>query len=54
MIETRLGLYRITEPAGAGGMGEVYCARDERLGWDAAVKVLPYNLVGVPSTKEKT
>ena len=45
---TRLGPYEITVPLGAGGMGEVYRARDPRLGREVAIKVLPAGLAAEP------
>ena len=45
----RLGPYEIVAPIGAGGMGEVYRARDSKLNRDVAIKVLPRRSRGTRS-----
>jgi serine/threonine protein kinase len=45
---SRIGPYEISAQIGAGGMGEVYRARDPRLGRDVAIKVLPAAFVADP------
>ena len=46
---SRLGAYEILAPLGAGGMGEVWRARDTRLAREVAIKVLPTELSSDPS-----
>ena len=50
---TQLGPYEIVAPLGAGGMGEVYRARDTRLGREVAVKVLPQHLSANPEIRAR-
>ncbi|HEX7078336.1 MAG TPA: protein kinase [Candidatus Eisenbacteria bacterium] len=50
---TRLGPYEIVVALGAGGMGEVYRARDTRLGREVAVKVLPRAMAGDPDRQQR-
>src|ERR1700722_9473593 len=50
---TKLGPYEILAPLGAGGMGEVYRARDTRLERDVAVKVLPSALSSDPNLRQR-
>src|SRR5512139_3037036 len=50
---TKLGPYEVSGPLGAGGMGEVYRAKDTRLGRTVAVKVLPPDFAADPERKRR-
>src|ERR1700752_4263541 len=50
---TKLGPYEILSAIGAGGMGEVYRARDTRLDRFVAIKVLPAHLADEPERRER-
>ena len=50
---TRLGPYEIANPLGAGGMGEVYRARDTRLDRDVAIKTLPPTFASDPKRRAR-
>jgi serine/threonine protein kinase len=50
---TKLGPYEIQSPLGAGGMGEVYRARDTRLDRTVAIKILPAHLTDNPEAKQR-
>ncbi len=52
-MNSKLGPYEIVSPLGAGGMGEVYRAKDTRLDRDVAIKVLPAHLSRSPEFKQR-
>src|SRR5688572_16371142 len=53
MIGTSVGHYHITAKLGAGGMGEVFLARDTRLARQAAIKFLPRELADDPERRQR-
>jgi serine/threonine protein kinase len=53
MVGRTLGSYTLTEHIGAGGMGDVYRARDSRLGRDVAIKVLPLHFASDPDRRSR-
>jgi serine/threonine protein kinase len=50
---SRLGAYEVVSPLGAGGMGEVYRARDTRLDRLVAIKVMPPHLAAAAEYRER-
>src|ERR1700676_677687 len=52
-LGTHLGPYEILARLGAGGMGEVYRARDTRLGRDVAIKILPKEMSADATRKQR-
>ena len=52
-VGTRLGPYEIVAPIGAGGMGEVYRARDPKLRRDVALKILPAAFAADPDRRAR-
>src|SRR5215472_12420571 len=50
---TKLGPYEVLSALGAGGMGEVYRAKDTRLGRDVAVKILPKEMSADAARKQR-
>ena len=50
---TKLGPYKILSPIGAGGMGEVYRAKDSKLHREVAIKVLPTDVASSPERLQR-
>jgi Tol biopolymer transport system component len=53
MVHRQIGPYTIVAPLGAGGMGEVYRARDNKLGRDVAIKILPSHFTADPERRTR-
>jgi eukaryotic-like serine/threonine-protein kinase len=53
MVNRRIGPYTITATLGAGGMGEVYRARDSKLGRDVAIRILPSHFTADPERRAR-
>src|ERR1035437_5453174 len=53
LVGSELGHYRIVEKIGAGGMGEIYLARDQHLARDVAIKVLPPRTLADESARKQ-
>ena len=53
LVGRRFGTYTVLAPIGAGGMGEVYRARDEKLGRQVAIKLLPSHFASNPDRRAR-
>ena len=53
MLNRQIGTYTIVAPLGVGGMGEVYRARDSKLGRDVAIKILPSQFTSDPERRSR-